>query len=112
MKAANGKTEEAALLSRLARAAGDSRTGAGRLAALLRRHRELLCPETVEKLADLAREKVRVDAQESLQFAEAALVHALAVHLGEAFRPEVQAGWREVFGLIRRAMLGGFPAVD
>ena len=37
-------------------------------------HRELLHPGIVEKLAELAREKVRVNAQESLQLAAAALV--------------------------------------
>jgi class 3 adenylate cyclase/hemoglobin-like flavoprotein len=42
---------------------------------------------------------------------EDALLHALAVHLGEAFRADVREGWREVFGLIRRAMLSGFAAV-
>ena len=41
-------------------------------------------------------------------FAEDALLHALTVHLGEAFCPEVRQGWRDVFGLIRRAMLSGF----
>lgn len=46
---------------------------------------------------------------EHFDFAEEALLHALTVHLGEAFLPEVQQGWRDVFGLIRRAMLSGFP---
>ena len=41
------------------------------------------------------------------EFAEDALLHALKVHLGDAFRPEVQQGWREVFGLIQREMLLG-----
>jgi hemoglobin-like flavoprotein len=45
---------------------------------------------------------------EHFDFAEDALLHALRLHLGEAFRPEVQQGWGDVFGLIRRAMLGGF----
>ena len=48
---------------------------------------------------------------EHFDFAEDALLHALTVHLGEAFRPEVRQGWRDVFGLIRRAMLSGFAAV-
>lgn len=47
---------------------------------------------------------------EHFDFAEDALLHALRMQLGEAFRPEVQLGWRDVFGLIRRAMLGGFAA--
>lgn len=47
---------------------------------------------------------------EHFDFAEDALLHALAVHLGEAFLPEVRQGWCEVFGLIRRAMLSGFAA--
>lgn len=37
-----------------------------------------------------------------------ALLHALSVHLGDAFRPEVRQSWAEVFTLIRRTMLGGF----
>jgi hemoglobin-like flavoprotein len=45
---------------------------------------------------------------EHFDFAEDALLHALTVHLGEAFRPEVRQGWLDVFGLIRRAMLSGF----
>jgi class 3 adenylate cyclase/hemoglobin-like flavoprotein len=49
---------------------------------------------------------------EHFDFAEDALLHALAVHLGEAFRPEVREGWREVFGLIRRAMLGGLATIS
>ena len=48
---------------------------------------------------------------EHFDFAEDALLHALTVHLGEAFCPEVRQGWRDVFGLIRRAMLSGFAAV-
>jgi hemoglobin-like flavoprotein len=48
---------------------------------------------------------------EHFDFAEDALLHALTVHLGEAFRPEVRQGWRDVFGLIRRTMLSGFAAV-
>lgn len=40
---------------------------------------------------------------EHFDFAEDALLHALTIHLAEAFRPEVQQGWRDVFGLIRRA---------
>jgi hypothetical protein len=78
MKAAKRKPEPLTLLSKLARAAGDPGP-TGRLAAFLRRHRELLSPETVEKLAELAREKVRVDALESLQFAEAALAIGRAI---------------------------------
>ncbi len=46
---------------------------------------------------------------EHFDFAEAALLHALSVHLGEAFRPDVRQGWCDVFGLIRRAMFSGFP---
>ncbi len=84
MKSANRKPEPAALLARLARAASDAEPGGKRLAALLRRHKELLSPETVEKLAEVAREKVRVNAQESLHFAEAALAVARALGDEEA----------------------------
>jgi class 3 adenylate cyclase/hemoglobin-like flavoprotein len=45
---------------------------------------------------------------EHFQFAEAALLHALSVHLESDFRPAVQESWREVFALIRRAMISGF----
>jgi tetratricopeptide (TPR) repeat protein len=79
MRTANKKPELPTLLSKLARAAGDPDAGTGRLAALLRRHPELLSPETVERLAESAREKVRVDALESLQFAEAALAIGRAI---------------------------------
>jgi hemoglobin-like flavoprotein len=43
---------------------------------------------------------------EHFDTAEAALLHALETQLGEVFRPEVQASWREVFDLIRRTMMG------
>ena len=76
MRTANKKPEPPTLLSKLARVAGDPDAGTGRLAAFLKRHPELRSPETVEKLAELAREKVRVDALESLQYAEAALAMA------------------------------------
>jgi len=49
---------------------------------------------------------------EHFDFAEDALLHALAIHLAEEFRPEVKQGWRDVFGLIRRAMLSGFAEVQ
>jgi hemoglobin-like flavoprotein len=45
---------------------------------------------------------------EHFDYAEAALLHALEVQLGETFRPEVQRSWREVFDLIRRTMISGF----
>jgi len=48
---------------------------------------------------------------EHFDFAEDALLHALALHLGDAFGPEVRQGWREVFDLIRRTMLSSFPQV-
>ncbi len=48
--------------------------------------------------------------QEHFDYAETALIGALAEHLGDAFRPEVEQGWREVFGLIRRTMIGGSSA--
>jgi tetratricopeptide (TPR) repeat protein len=73
MKASKSKPDRSKVLARVARAAGDRAPGVERLEVLLRRYPELLSPETVEELAELAREKVRVDAQESLQFAEAAL---------------------------------------
>ncbi len=84
MKAANRKPDETALLARLARAAAHTEPGGKRLAALLRRHKEQLSVETVLKLAELAREKVRVNAQESLHFAEAALGVARALGDEEA----------------------------
>ncbi len=45
---------------------------------------------------------------EHFPLAEAALLHALSEHLGADFRDAVQEGWREVFALIRRAMISGF----
>ena len=45
--------------------------------------------------------------EEHFDFVEDALLHALGVHLGEAFRSDVRQGWRDVLGLIRRAMLSG-----
>ncbi len=44
---------------------------------------------------------------EHFDYAEDALLHALELHLGEAFSPAVRQGWSEVFGLIRRSMLSG-----
>jgi len=79
MRTANKKSEQLTLLSKLARAAGDPAAGTARLSALLKRHPELLSAETVERLAESAREKVRVDAHESLQFAEAALAIGRAI---------------------------------
>ncbi len=91
MKTANRKSDEAALLARLARAAAHAEPGGKRLAALLRRHKELLSVETVLKLAELAREKVRVNAQESLHFAEAALGVARALGDEEALARGLRA---------------------
>jgi tetratricopeptide (TPR) repeat protein len=79
MKSTNRKPEPAALLARLAKAAGDAEPGGKWLAALLRRHKDSLSAETVIELAELAREKVRVNARESLHFADAALAVAIAI---------------------------------
>ncbi|PTX97310.1 hypothetical protein DB346_20105 [Verrucomicrobia bacterium LW23] len=46
--------------------------------------------------------------EEHFDYAEAALLHALALHLGEAFIPRVRESWCEVFAIIRRSMLAGF----
>ncbi|MBI2816269.1 MAG: CHAT domain-containing protein [Acidobacteria bacterium] len=46
------------------------------LRGFLSRHRSLLPPDLVEKLAEVARENLRVNAQESLRIADAALVVA------------------------------------
>jgi class 3 adenylate cyclase/hemoglobin-like flavoprotein len=48
---------------------------------------------------------------EHFDYAEEALLHALALHLGDAFGADVRQGWRDVFDLLRRAMLSSFPAV-
>lgn len=66
-----------------------------------------ILPELRSLGARHSRYRVRA---EHFDFAEDALLHALKMQLGEAFRPEVQQGWRDVFGLIRRAMLGGLEA--
>src|SRR5437899_11197668 len=79
MSGANEDSGQSALILQLAGIAGDPESGADRLTAFLRCHTELLSPETVEQLAELAREKVRVDALESLQFAEAALAIGQAI---------------------------------
>ena len=107
MKAAKSKPERSKLLARVARAAGDTGPGAGRLAALLRRHPELLSPETVEELAELAREKVRVDAQESLQFAEAALAIGRATGNPESLARGLRAKANSLWFLNQNQ-----PAVD
>src|SRR4051794_17082955 len=91
MKAARKKPEHSTLLARLAGAAADSGADGGRIAVLLKRYPELLSPETVEQLAELAREKVRVDAQESLHFAEAALAIARATGNHEALARGLRA---------------------
>ena len=48
---------------------------------------------------------------EYFDLAEDALLHALALHLGDAFGPDVRQGWCDVFDLIRRTMLSSFPTV-
>src|SRR6516225_8720057 len=70
---------QSALLLELAQAAGGPESATGRVAEFLERHAELKSPETVEQLAELAREKVRVDALESLRYAEAALAIGQAI---------------------------------
>jgi len=67
-------------------------------------------PELLPKLRDLGMRHVGYGVRaEHFDFAECALLHALALHLGAAFTPEVHQGWRDVFDLIRRAMLSSFP---
>lgn len=67
-------------------------------------------PELLPKLRDLGLRHVGYGVRpEHFDFIEEALLHALKIHLGEAFSPDVRKGWREVFALIRRAMLSSFP---
>src|ERR1051326_1282294 len=68
------------LAAELATITGEQ-SGAAGTAELLRRHPELLGAETVENLAEMAREMGRVDAQQSLGLAEAAL--SIAQTLGD-----------------------------
>lgn len=49
--------------------------------------------------------------EEYYPIAGAALIHALRTHLGEAFVPEVEEAWTEVYGLIAKAMLAGAGAI-
>jgi class 3 adenylate cyclase/hemoglobin-like flavoprotein len=70
-------------------------------------------PQLLPSLRDLGMRHVGYGVgAEHFDFAEDALLHALALHLGEAFGPEVRKGWREVFDLIRRTMLSSFPPVS
>ncbi len=70
-------------------------------------------PEILPALRDLGMRHAGYGVRaEHFDFAEDALLHALALHLGDAFAPEVRQGWRDVFDLIRRAMLGSFPAFE
>jgi tetratricopeptide (TPR) repeat protein len=83
---------EVALFAELSTVSGE----AG-LEQLLSQHLDLLDPGIVQRLAELAREKVRVNAEESLRIAEAAL--AVAVRIGDdesrarGFRAKANALW-------------------
>jgi tetratricopeptide (TPR) repeat protein len=71
--------------------------GTPHLEALVARHRDLLHPGIVDKLADLAREKARVNALESLRVAEAALAVAETIGgeepLARGLRAKANALW-------------------
>jgi tetratricopeptide (TPR) repeat protein len=72
-------------------------SGTPRLEALVARHRELLHPGVVDKLAELAREKARVNGIESLRVAEAALAVAEMIGgdepLARGLRAKANALW-------------------
>lgn len=68
-------------------------------------------PQILPGLRDLGRRHVGYGVRpEHFDFVEEALNHTLALHLGDNFVPGVRQGWRDAFDLIRRAMLGSFPA--
>jgi Adenylate cyclase, family 3 (some proteins contain HAMP domain) len=67
-------------------------------------------PEVLPGLRDLGMRHAGYGVRPAhFDFAEDALLHALALHLGAAFSPEAQQGWRDVFALLRRTMLSSFP---
>jgi class 3 adenylate cyclase/hemoglobin-like flavoprotein len=68
-------------------------------------------PQVLSNLRDLGMRHVGYGVRpEHFDFTEEALNHALALHLGDSFGPEVRQGWQEAFNLVRRAMLSSFPA--
>jgi CHAT domain-containing protein len=71
--------------------------GADELNAFLERHPHLVSPATVEQLGDLVRQKVRVNVDESLRLAEAALAIAGrlsdTVSLARSLRAKANALW-------------------
>src|SRR5262249_2225145 len=66
-------------------------SGTPRLDALVPRHRHILHPGLVDKLAELAREKARVNAVESLRIAEAVLAVAETTAGDEPVAPGLRA---------------------
>src|SRR5690606_35800064 len=67
-------------------------------------------PEILPGLRDVGLRHVGYGVRpEHFAFAEAALLHTLALHLGAAFTSDVRQGWQEVLDLIQRAMLDSFP---
>ncbi len=65
-------------------------------------------PKTLTELQNLGARHAGYSVRpEHFDFVEEALLHALALHLGNAFRPEVREGWREILGLVRQTMLKG-----
>src|ERR1700693_6384934 len=71
--------------------------GAGVLNEILKRRTELLTPAAVEQLTEAVRLRVRVDVEEALRLAEAALAIARelssAESLGRGFRAKANALW-------------------
>src|ERR1700719_4154498 len=71
--------------------------GAGVLSETLKRRTELLSPAAVEQLTEAVRLRVRVDVEEALRLAEAALAIARqlssAESLGRGFRAKANALW-------------------
>jgi CHAT domain-containing protein len=70
-------TNDSDALARVLADTGEARDAAGLIRVLA--SRQLLSPQTVDKLADLSREKARVDVHECLRLAEAALAVGRAV---------------------------------
>jgi tetratricopeptide (TPR) repeat protein len=89
---ASRHTAEEALLAELATVSSERC-----LESLLSRHRDLLHPGIVERLAELAHQKLRVNAEESLRIAEAALAVAASIGVEEsqarALRSKANALW-------------------
>lgn len=88
----SSRSAEEALIAELATVSGEAC-----LEPLLSRHRDLLHPGIVERLAELAHEKLRVNAEESLRIAEAALAVSASIGVEEsrarALRAKANALW-------------------